>query len=227
MRVIGCPEANMLLGVWTMKRRIALHTTIWIAGVLAILASSLLLFIGLPHSIAGLALSSPVANPIVLGPLMLDNPPLLALEALLAIGLACLPAAGIIRQSKRSKSRAPRRSALRAFGAVASSCLVFLVGAAALFTAFITGLSSPYILPEASPSGARIIVVDRSFLLVGKGDVYYLPPYSIITEHIGHYSTDDGYNPVAHGDYSLAWRGEEPAFSISGASSYGSYYPDR
>ena len=227
MSVIGCPETSMLLGARTMKQHIAPHTIIWIAGIVAILACSLLLFIGLPHGIAELALSSPVANPIVIGPVVLDNPPLLAFEALLAIGLACLPVAGIIRLNKRDKGQVPKRSVLRVFATVTSSCLVFLVGAAMLFFAFIAGSSSPYILPEASPSGARIIVVDRAFLLVGKGDVYYLPPYSIATEHIGYYLTDDGYNPVAHGDYSLRWDGEEPVISISDSSGYGSYYPDR
>ena len=127
MSVIGCPETSMLLGVRTMKQHIAPHTLIWIAGIVAILACSLLLFIDLPHGIAELALSSPAASPIVIGPVVLDNPPLLAFEALLAIGLVCLPVAGIIRLNRRDKGQAPKRSVLRIFATVTSSCLVFLV----------------------------------------------------------------------------------------------------
>lgn len=231
-----------------------MHTKIWLLGIALTLACSAVMALGLPHSIAALALASPATNPIVLGPIVLDNPPLLLVELLLAAGLVCLPASTILRRRGRRAQRdrngndparehhpqdhdaadegsaeakaEPHRSLPQAIAVTAISILAFFIGSVLLLAALVAGISTPYVLPETSPSGGRLIVVDRAFLLVGKGDVYYAAPGSITTEHIGSYLTDDGYNPIAYGTYSLTWTDEEPDFSIWGGGGVW-YYPDR
>lgn len=203
-----------------------LHTIVWVAGISLILVCSMALLMGLPHSIAGIALFSPAANPIVLGPVVIDNPPLFAIELLLVIGLACLPTSAVLRHHATATGAIAARRVPRALAAIASSALTFLVGALLLLCALIIGVSDPVILPERSPAGARIVVIDRAFLLVGKGDVYYAPPHTIFTTHLGSYTADDGYNPVARGTYRLTWNGEQPELTFDDPAGYARYYPD-
>ncbi|MEU7476337.1 hypothetical protein AB0A63_10160 [Lentzea sp. NPDC042327] len=54
------------------------------------------------------------------------------------------------------------------------------------------------------PDGCRVVVRETSFLFAGSGDVFLTGPLGVGTR-VGSYRTDDGYLPVASGDYSFRW----------------------
>ncbi len=66
-------------------------------------------------------------------------------------------------------------------------------------------LSATYtVLRPVAADGCRVAVRETSFLFAGAGEVYLTGPLGIGTR-VGSYRTDDGYRPVASGDYTFHW----------------------
>ena len=109
------------------------------------------------------------------------------------------------------------RSRARVVVVTAVSVLAVALGVAAgALSTLLALVDTSYLLDPASPGGARVLVVQHSFLLMGSGDVYLVEPGDPVPRAFRFYQTDDGYDPIAAGDYVLSWQGETPNLSIGG-----------
>ncbi|MBT2585004.1 hypothetical protein [Arthrobacter sp. ISL-95] len=88
-------------------------------------------------------------------------------------------------------------------------CVLFLVGA-------FSDMGASYrVLDPPAANGCRAVVREVSFLFAGRGDVYAMR-FGGIGLHKSSWTTDDGYEPVAHGSYTLDWDGNEGVLDLIG-----------
>jgi hypothetical protein len=114
--------------------------------------------------------------------------------------------------------RAARRTDVPPFAAhfrllrsiVASAvCLIFLGGA-------FSDLGASYrVLDPPAANGCRAVVREFSFLFAGRGDVYAVR-FGGIGLRASSWTTDDGYEPVARGSYTLDWDGNVGVLNLIG-----------
>lgn len=139
------------------------------------------------------------------------------LLVLLALAGASLLAAALLR---RRQLGAPRPAAPRWLPVGRAACIGLLATAAAAATAIasvVDGISDFHVLEPASASGCRVVVEERSALLLGSGVVYLLPSGAREAREVASYSADDGYRPVTFGTYSLRWRGDIAHLELHGS----------
>jgi len=84
-------------------------------------------------------------------------------------------------------------------------------------TAALGDANSRYlVVGPASPSECRVVVDQRSFLLLGSGVVHGLRPGEHLTHAVGGYVADDGYRPFDVGTCRLTWSGETAMLELWG-----------
>lgn len=130
-----------------------------------------------------------------------------------AAGVACWVYIFGWAATRADDTPSPRR--LRRRIAIVSLMIaaVFLVGRATL----IDGLVSTYhVLEPAGSDGCRVVVEERTFLLLGSGAVHALPAGDLTTHEVDDFMADDGYRPVTLGTYSLEWQGNEAHLVLRG-----------
>lgn len=126
------------------------------------------------------------------------------LAASLALLLICRRAAGGAGRTLRNAlNTLPHRLA------------VFAVGVSSLAGA-LGDLSATYhVLEPAGPNGCRAVAREYSFLFAGSGQVYAVGP-SGIGSRVSSWTTDDGYEPIAGGSYSLRWGSGSGSLALMG-----------
>ncbi len=74
-------------------------------------------------------------------------------------------------------------------------------------TAVANGFGGPtYVVVEpAGSGGCRAVVAESSFFLTGSGTVHVAGRWGPFAPEVGSYSTDDGFQPVSTGSYSVTW----------------------
>lgn len=88
-------------------------------------------------------------------------------------------------------------------------CLIFLGGA-------FSDLGASYrVLDPPAANGCRAVVREFSFLFAGRGDVYVVK-FGGIGLRASSWTTDDGYEPVARGSYTLDWDGNVGVLNLIG-----------
>jgi len=122
------------------------------------------------------------------------------------------PSAFLPQQGGTGRRRRWTTAATRTGRAAVATTAVLCVAWAALGDA-----NSRYlVLGPASPSGCRVVVDQRSFLLLGSGVVHVLRPGEHLTHPVGGYVADDGYRPFDFGTYRLTWSGETATLELWG-----------
>ena len=180
---------------------------LWVAGLVC----------GLGSTPAGLGLLYLRVPPLVLGPLAIADPWYVVVLVLAALGVALLTLARRVRREAEVAGVRSARSRARVVVVTAVSVLAVALGVAAgALSTLLALVDTSYLLDPASPGGARVLVVQHSFLLMGSGDVYLVEPGDPVPRAFRSYQTDDGYDPIAAGDYALSWQGETPNLSIGG-----------
>jgi hypothetical protein len=82
-----------------------------------------------------------------------------------------------------------------------------------LFGAFRTIVADTTYRSIQSPNGAhRLLILDSSFLLLGRHDIYG-PACGPLWNHRAGIATDDGYDPFKDGQYSVEWSGNSATIS--------------
>lgn len=71
------------------------------------------------------------------------------------------------------------------------------------------------VLDPPAANGCRAVVREFSFLFAGRGDVYAVR-FGGIGLRASSWTTDDGYEPVALGSYTLEWDGNDGALNLIG-----------
>lgn len=138
------------------------------------------------------------------------------LAALLVLAALSLLAARRV-SPQPPRTRQPARPLSLAVGAAVATGLL-ATGAAALTAAVAVSdsISDYHLLKPASAGGCRVLVEERSALLLGSGTVYLLPAGARVARETNSYSADDGYRPITFGTYSLRWRGETAHLELKG-----------
>lgn len=110
----------------------------------------------------------------------------------------------------------------------ANGITIFVLSASVLVAGFECLLTEPYVAEPVSPTGDRVVLVERNVLLAGHGDVFLVPRGFGMGRKIASYSADDGYSPITNGTYTVEWRGSEPCFTAYGtpANPVGMYPAD-
>lgn len=166
----------------------AMHIAAWVCAALALLAA----LPCVPHF------------PLLIGPLAFADAPQLAS---LAFGLLC-PLLLLMRKMHGNNEKAPARTRFASVFAVIVSCICILAGAFHLATL------DAKIMEPSSPSGDRVVVVERHLLLSSSGTVYFAPfacPFGIPA---GTFYCDDAYSPLRANTVSVQWRGRNAAVSV-------------
>lgn len=98
--------------------------------------------------------------------------------------------------------------------------LVVVLSAAAVLSsslASLTDLGSRFlVLDPAGPDGCRVVVEQKSFLLLGSGEIHVLNPGEHRTHKVGYWGADDGYRPFDFDTWSLEWKGRQAELVIRG-----------
>lgn len=183
------------------------------------------LLLGASSALTGMSALQAELPPVVLGDVVLADLWLapMAVQGLLAVALLVrshLARRRIERSGVLAPRRIPTKALVWALTAVIASGSVALCGTVGLLGAS----SGAYLLSPASPAGARVLEVDRSKLLLGSGDLYVLPPGSVVAKKRASHLFDDGVDPVRTGDYVLIWDGEVAHLSLWGTSANPSSY---
>lgn len=174
--------------------------------------------------------------PIVVGPVPVADPPMAAAALCELASLGLLIAAAAVRRRARTpaipetegdaltdapstptaRRPADRRPTIARVGAIAVSVLAVLVMLPTAALALLAqSLDTPALVGGAGPSGCRVLVVDHTFLLLGSGDVYAVPPGPVaVARPAGGYGADDGYSPVAMGTVSVIWEGDDASVNV-------------
>lgn len=66
-----------------------------------------------------------------------------------------------------------------------------------------------------SPDGKHTVIAGEWSWLQGGGVSFYERTNLIFVERIGNFSTDDGYEPIKNGDYSVVWNDNEMTFTAN------------
>lgn len=120
---------------------------------------------------------------------------------LFAVGAALLSASAMVSRGASAAFGGLRRAAT---GVVT----VALLGAASVCcvgVGLVDATSNWAVLQPGSAQGCRVVVEERSFLLLGSGVVHVLPPGERRPRPVASYVADDGYRPVTVGTWSLRW----------------------
>ncbi|MGZ4627292.1 MAG: hypothetical protein ACXVYY_07485 [Oryzihumus sp.] len=157
-----------------------------------------------------MAVLAPVVAPALLQPEPPVPSPAMAAGAAEAEQQA--PSAFLPQQRGAGRHRRWTTTARRIGRAAVATAAVLCVAWAALGDA----ASRYLVLGPASPSGCRVVVDQRSFLLLGSGVVHVLRPGEHLTHPVGGYVTDDGYRPFDFGTYRLTWSGETATLELWG-----------
>jgi hypothetical protein len=75
--------------------------------------------------------------------------------------------------------------------------------------------SSYRVLDPPAANGCRAVVREHSFLFAGSGAVYAVR-FGGIGSRTSSWTTDDGYEPVARGSYTLSWDGSDGVLNLFG-----------
>ncbi|PRY57995.1 hypothetical protein BCF74_11425 [Knoellia remsis] len=205
-----------MAGAWLAWRRRWYETTGWAVGVepiwrrwsgrvlVALLLASILL--SLPYDCRD--------HLLVLGGIVVRSSVLAggALVLAAALGVARAVVSEPIRRSPIAlrQKRCARRMATLVVAV--GSCFLTVLGA-------LDDLVMTYVVLEpASPQGCRVVVVERSFLLLGSGDIHLLPSGRVVTNVVDGYQAEDGQQPFSRGRYSLVWTGERGLLTAPGTS---------
>lgn len=93
---------------------------------------------------------------------------------------------------------------------------------ASVWTIFAEGLllslTISHVLNPPSPAGDRVVAIHYSFLLYGETTAYVVPGGVGFGECFAAFGCDDGVDPVARGDYALAWHGNQPDLQVTGTA---------
>jgi hypothetical protein len=185
----------------------------------------------------GLTLPAWAGLPIVVGPVPVADPLMAAAVLCELASLGLLIAATVARRRTRApaitetegdaltdapsptpgaRQPADGRPTIVRVGAIAVTVLAVLVMLpTTALVLFAQALDTPALVGGASPSGCRVLVVDHTFLLLGSGDVYAVPPGPVaVARPAGGYVTDDGYSPVAMGTVSVTWEGDDASVNV-------------
>jgi len=93
---------------------------------------------------------------------------------------------------------------------------------------FNDGIQAGTVLPEKGPDGCRIVVVERSFLFAGGGDIGTISTPLGIVNTQSRYESDDGARPFtwARSHYTLAWEGRTAHVHAPGDRNDGAWPAD-
>lgn len=97
--------------------------------------------------------------------------------------------------------------------------VIVLSGAAVISStlASLTDLGSRFlVLDPAGSDGCRVVVEQRSLLLLGSGAIHVLNPGEHLTRAVGSWAADDGYRPFDNATWSLEWEGGHGELSTRG-----------
>ena len=76
--------------------------------------------------------------------------------------------------------------------------------------------SSPYTYYDfSSPDGKYTVIAGEWSWLLGGGVDFYERENLIFVKRLGSFLTDDGYEPIKNGDYSVEWNGNKMIFTAN------------
>ncbi len=123
---------------------------------------------------------------------------------------------GLAHLMLRPAALPPLRRSIRVLRRLGCTALV-IAAVASVGNASIADIVSRYlILEQASASGCRVVVDERSFLLLGSGVIHVLPAGAVLTHPVSDYIADDGYQPFSLGTYQLTWNGDDAVLIAPG-----------
>ena len=93
--------------------------------------------------------------------------------------------------------------------------VVAVVTSVAVSLSWLGDLVATYTVLRASPDGCQVVVRETAWLFAGNGEVFLVEPLGIGLGR-GGYTTDDGYRPVAVGDYTLSWENGTGSLRLTG-----------
>ncbi|MCC9174884.1 hypothetical protein [Arthrobacter sp. zg-Y179] len=97
-----------------------------------------------------------------------------------------------------------------------------VVGAGIAAGSLLEAGTESFILDPQGPEGCRAAVRESAFLMSGSGTVYAVGAHGI-GRHAGDWNTDDGYRPIAAGNYTLEWNATGGQLTVDGASTPNGY----
>ena len=96
----------------------------------------------------------------------------------------------------------------------ASGVMLYCVGISSFF-------SRPYKYYDfVSPDGKNTVIAGEWSWLQGGGVNFYKRINFLFVKRIGSFSTDDGYEPIKNGDYSLQWDENKMIFKANNGNNY-------
>ena len=99
-------------------------------------------------------------------------------------------------------------------------CLAFS-GAMLCCVGISSFFSSPYTYYDfTSPDGQHTVIAGEWSWLQGGGVNFYERTNLMFVRRIGNFSTDDGYEPINNGDYSVVWNDNEMTFTANNGNNY-------
>ncbi|GAA3634947.1 hypothetical protein GCM10022223_61660 [Kineosporia mesophila] len=174
---------------------------LWLAGVAALLPAPVSAFI-----------VADMDGPLVVGNSVLRRWHLVG--GLLVLGILFVVALWYIRESRRGHRA--RRLRWRIVAGAITTCAVGAGVLAFLITAFLDMFTTYTVLPQHGADGCRVVVGERSVLLMGEGAIYVLPAGSHSPREVNSYFADDGYRPITFGTYRLTWNGDIAELTVWG-----------
>ncbi|MCI1210556.1 MULTISPECIES: hypothetical protein [Bifidobacterium] len=178
------------------------HQALWWGGLTALLAAAMI----------GYGIGWRSIPPLLIGTAIV--PPSLWEYALLAVSLGCWLAAGVLRLADAGRIR-PAAIITTIAGLI---CMFPLLG--------FTWLTADYgyrILPPESTGGCRVVAASAPMLSGTAGDVFIADPGSIVLQRVrtswwsywwSNDNSENGYNPINAGDWSLRWNGDQGRLQI-------------
>lgn len=162
--------------------------------------------------VACLALAAMAAVAHLCGLLLVIGGTVLAFWAVSGIMLAVSVVLRVVSWRAARRTAAPPIAARVRLLRSILSCGVVLVCMGAAFV----DLSASYrLLEPPGRNGCRAVVREHSFLFAGGGTVYGVG-FGGIGTRASSWTTDDGYEPVADGSYTLRWDGDTGVLSLVG-----------
>lgn len=132
-----------------------------------------------------------------------------------AVSGVLLAASVVLRLVSWRSARRTASPPLAARVRLLRSILTFGVVLVCMGAAVIDTSASYRVLDPPGASGCRAVVREHSFLFAGSGSVYAVG-FGGIGTRASSWTTDDGYEPVAHGFYTLRWDGDTGVLNLVG-----------